>query len=126
MQNPLDDTRRESQWCTMLVAEGAWRLAAVAVWWFNRAWLARLVQRAIRSATPGLSADVVGLLESVANVAVQGVVALVLLGSLGVDVTSLVAGFGLLGFALAYALEDVISNVLCGSKERPNAKRKEK
>lgn len=36
------------------------------------------------------------------------------LGTLGVDVSALVAGLGLTGFALGFALKDVISNVLAG------------
>lgn len=36
------------------------------------------------------------------------------LGTLGVNVTALVTGLGLTGFALGYALRDVLSNVLSG------------
>ena len=36
------------------------------------------------------------------------------LGTFGVDVTALVAGLGLTGFALGFALKDIISNVLAG------------
>ena len=36
------------------------------------------------------------------------------LGTLGIDVTALVAGVGLTGFALGFALKDIISNVLAG------------
>lgn len=36
------------------------------------------------------------------------------LGTLGVDVSALVAGLGLTGFALGFALKDSISNVLSG------------
>ncbi len=36
------------------------------------------------------------------------------LGTIGVDVSSLVAGLGLTGFALGFALKDMISNVLSG------------
>ena len=36
------------------------------------------------------------------------------LSNLGVDVSALVAGLGLTGFALGFALKDVISNVLAG------------
>ncbi len=36
------------------------------------------------------------------------------LGTLGVDVTALVASLGLTGFALGFALKDVISNALSG------------
>lgn len=36
------------------------------------------------------------------------------LGTLGVDVSALVAGLGLTGFALGFALKDVLSNTLSG------------
>src|SRR5262245_31777881 len=36
------------------------------------------------------------------------------LGTLGVDVSALVAGLGLTGFALGFALQDIIANVLSG------------
>jgi len=36
------------------------------------------------------------------------------LGTLGVDVSALVAGLGLTGFALGFALKDMISNLLSG------------
>lgn len=36
------------------------------------------------------------------------------LGTIGVDVTALVAGLGLTGFALGFALKDTISNILSG------------
>ena len=36
------------------------------------------------------------------------------LGTLGVDVTAMVAGLGLTGFALGFALKDTISNLLAG------------
>ena len=36
------------------------------------------------------------------------------LGTMGVDVTALVAGLGLTGFALGFALRDAVSNLLAG------------
>jgi len=36
------------------------------------------------------------------------------LGTLGVNVTALVAGLGLTGFALGFALKDSVSNLLAG------------
>ena len=36
------------------------------------------------------------------------------LGTLGIDITALVAGLGLTGFALGFALKDTISNLLAG------------
>ena len=36
------------------------------------------------------------------------------LGTVGIDITALVAGVGLTGFALGFALKDIVSNVLSG------------
>src|SRR5918996_5146829 len=36
------------------------------------------------------------------------------LGTLGIDVSALVAGLGLTGFALGFALRDILSNILAG------------
>ena len=40
--------------------------------------------------------------------------AITALGTMGIDVAALVAGLGLTGFALGFALKDVVSNVLAG------------
>ena len=40
--------------------------------------------------------------------------ALTALGVLGVNITALVAGLGLTGFAVGFALKDIISNLLAG------------
>ncbi len=37
------------------------------------------------------------------------------LGTLGIDVTAMVAGLGLTGFALGFALKDALSNLLAGA-----------
>ena len=41
--------------------------------------------------------------------------ALMALGKMGINVTALVAGLGLTGFALGFALKDILSNVLAGA-----------
>ena len=37
------------------------------------------------------------------------------LGTIGINVSALVAGLGLTGFALGFALKDVVSNLIAGS-----------
>jgi len=50
-----------------------------------------------------------------ANSVVLTLVALVTaLGTMGIDVSALVAGLGLTGFALGFALKDTISNIISG------------
>ena len=57
------------------------------------------------------------LLASVARIALIALIVLGLitaLGTLGVNITGIVAGLGLTGFALGFALKDSISNLLAG------------
>ena len=80
-------------------------------------WLvARIGQAVIAYAAPRVRADtgVVLLLSRVYyySVLIFGIVTA--LGASGVDVTALVAGLGLTGFALGFALKDVLSNLLSG------------
>jgi small conductance mechanosensitive channel len=54
------------------------------------------------------------LLASIAHVSLNGLGVITALGTLGVNIMGLVAGLGLTGFALGFALKDSISNVLAG------------
>ena len=54
------------------------------------------------------------LLASVAHVSLNALGVITALGTLGVNITGIVAGLGLTGFALGFALKDSISNLLAG------------
>jgi small conductance mechanosensitive channel len=54
------------------------------------------------------------LLASVARISLVVLGLITALGTLGVNITGIVAGLGLTGFALGFALKDSISNVLAG------------
>jgi small-conductance mechanosensitive channel len=54
------------------------------------------------------------LLARVLRVAILIIGLITALGTIGIDVTALVAGLGLTGFALGFALQDIIGNVLAG------------
>jgi small conductance mechanosensitive channel len=54
------------------------------------------------------------LLGQISKTAVFAFGAITALGTLGVNVSALVAGLGLTGFALGFALKDALSNMLCG------------
>lgn len=84
----------------------------LVVLWLIGSGVQRLVQRvfAARAVSPDLI-FFVGRSAKIALVTLGGVTAL---GTLGVDVTALVAGLGLVGFALGFALKDMISNALAG------------
>ena len=58
--------------------------------------------------------DLLFFLKSAAKWAINIFGLVVALGTLGVDVTALVAGLSLTGFALGYALKDVVSNSIAG------------
>jgi small-conductance mechanosensitive channel len=58
--------------------------------------------------------DLLDLLGRVAGVALLVFGMVTALGTLGIDVSALVAGLGLTGFALGFAFRDVLSNVLAG------------
>lgn len=61
-----------------------------------------------------VDADVLNLLTNSLNTLIVIVGILTALGTIGVDVTALVASLGLTGFALGFALRDVLSNIVAG------------
>ena len=61
-----------------------------------------------------LNAHLTSLLARTAKITVLIFGVITVLGTLGVDVSALVAGLGLTGFALGFALKDTISNLLAG------------
>ena len=78
--------------------------------------LVKLVCRIVRSLTTRLELDEslsMLFLRSV-RIGLWGLGLITVLGTLGVDVTAMVAGLGLTGFALGFALKDTISNLLSG------------
>ena len=75
--------------------------------------LAIVIRKIIRKAggATGIDSSVVNLLARVANVAwIMGLVTA--LGTVGIDVSAIVASLGLTGFAVGFALKDSISNLL--------------
>jgi small conductance mechanosensitive channel len=64
--------------------------------------------------TRGIDRDLARFLGRAVRVAMLVFGAVTALGTAGVDVAALVAGLGLTGFALGFALKDVISNALAG------------
>ncbi|MBC8326145.1 MAG: mechanosensitive ion channel [Verrucomicrobia subdivision 3 bacterium] len=80
-------------------------------------WIAsRIVRKTISAAGEKASLDysVVRLLAMAARVTLLVAGLITALGTLGVDVSALVAGLGLTGFALGFAVKDTISNILAG------------
>ena len=61
-----------------------------------------------------LDPDLIGLLGRAARVTLAAFGVVTALGTVGVDVRALVTGLGLTGFALGFALRDIVSNTLAG------------
>jgi small conductance mechanosensitive channel len=90
---------------------------AVSILIFLVFWLvSKIVRRIIHGigAAANLEAEVRELVEDVAGIIVLAFGLITALATLGINVTALVAGLGLTGFALGFALQDIIANTLSG------------
>jgi small conductance mechanosensitive channel len=89
--------------------------AAVAI--FFGFWLAgRLLRGIVRrfGNTRRLSQDVVNMMVQIAETSLLIFGTITALGTIGIDIWAMVAGLGLVGFALGFALKDLLSNFLAG------------
>jgi small-conductance mechanosensitive channel len=87
-------------------------LSLVAGAWIGALVVYAVIGRVARRAA--LDAELIGLVQRTVKAALVVLGVVTGLGTLGVDVSALVAGLGLTGFALGFALKDVLSNVLAG------------
>ncbi len=111
----LDQLNLASFWplaLKLLVAAGAALLVFLAFW--IAAWIVKALVRRLAAAGRPERRDVVNLLGTTARWTILGFGAVTALGTLGVDITGLIAGLGLTGFALGFALKDVISSIVAG------------
>ncbi|VAW65144.1 hypothetical protein MNBD_GAMMA10-2625 [hydrothermal vent metagenome] len=78
--------------------------------------LSKLIRKLITTTAERLKLDknISSLLARMSNVTLVIFGIITALGTLGINVSALVAGLGLTGFALGFALKDTISNFLCG------------
>ena len=78
--------------------------------------LVKIAKRIIISAAERLKLDsnLTSLLTRTSNITLLIFGFVTALGTLGINVSALVAGLGLTGFALGFALKDTISNLLSG------------
>ncbi len=86
--------------------------AVFAGFWIGGGVACRVIRRL--GETQSIDDSLTSLLGRVAKIGLLLFGAITALGTLGVDVTALVAGLGLTGFALGFALKDIVSNVLAG------------
>lgn len=82
------------------------------LFWIGGMILQRIVIR--MGSIRGIDADLSRFLGRVARVTMMIVGGVMALGTAGVEVGALVAGLGLTGFALGFALKDIVSNVVAG------------
>ncbi len=78
--------------------------------------LAKIIKRTITRAAERLQLDgnLTSLFARTSSIVLMIFGCVTALGTLGIDVSALVAGLGLTGFALGFALKDTISNLLSG------------
>ncbi len=85
---------------------------------FIALFLASAVRKKVLGIAERLPTDSKGIANLIANtlyVAVLTVGVVTSLGSLGVNLNTLITGLGLTGFAVGFALKDIISNILAGA-----------
>lgn len=78
--------------------------------------ISKVVRRIIRRVgeTTRLPPEVASLVADVVSVTILGFGIITALGTVGIDIGAMIAGLGLTGFALAFALQDIISSTLAG------------
>ena len=85
----------------------------LAAFWVGSTICKKVIRRVARSQDPGRQ-DVINLLAEIARLALLVFGAVTALGTVGVNISALVAGLGLTGFALGFAFRDALSNILAG------------
>ena len=85
---------------------------------FGGFWLASVIAKKIicnvGKATDPARQDILNLIGQIARITLLVFGTVTALGTLGVNVSALVAGLGLTGFALGFAFRDALSNLLAG------------
>jgi len=87
-------------------------VAVLAAFWIAAALAAAAIARVGRSRR--LDPDVIGLLAQSSKIALLVFGMITALGTMGIDVSAMVAGVGLTSLALGLALKEVVSNAIAG------------
>ncbi|MEX2560591.1 MAG: mechanosensitive ion channel domain-containing protein [Pirellulales bacterium] len=87
-------------------------LLVLLLFWLAASLLARFIHRVGTRAR--VNSDVLSLMSWTAKITVFTFGAVTACATLGIDVGALVAGLGLTGFAIGFAVKDIISNLLAG------------
>ena len=110
----MDEVIRQMTTQLLEVAPGIFLGVAVfVVFWVASGLVRRAIVRLAQRATDERR-DVWLILANASGYALLAFGAIAGLGTIGIDVTALVAGLGLTGFALGFALRDALSNILAG------------
>lgn len=97
---------------TRKIPRAAASLLIVLVFWFAGSLVDRFIRRMGTKAN--INPDVLGLLAWSGKIVVLSFGVVTACGTVGIDIGALVAGLGLTGFAIGFALKDIISNWLSG------------
>jgi len=81
--------------------------------WIVSSIISRIILQISKRSDPS-KRDVIELLAQITRVSVLVFGTVTALGTVGVNVSALVAGLGLTGFALGFAFRDALSNILAG------------
>lgn len=89
-----------------------WAIVVLVLFWF----LSWMILRVIQRVGTGMKANqvIVDLISQIVKFLVLGIGLVCALATLGIDVTAVIASFGIAGFAIGFALKDVLSNVMSG------------
>lgn len=107
---PISELEKQAALFAPKLAAGLLILAAS---WLVSSFLNQLMRRIARRSEPAKQ-DVIELLAQVSRVSLIVFGGVTALGTVGVNVSALVAGLGLTGFALGFAFRDALSNMLAG------------
>ncbi len=81
---------------------------------YGIAWITRKIAVKLSRKMDTDKSTVIRLVGSIFKAVIIILGLITALGTLGIDITALVAGLGLTGFALGFALKDALSNLLAG------------
>jgi small conductance mechanosensitive channel len=87
-------------------------LVLFIIFWLVSKFARRIIRRIGKETE--LPAEVCSLVADVVGVTILGFGIITALGTIGIDIGAMIAGLGLTGFALAFALQDIISSTLAG------------
>lgn len=81
--------------------------------WLGSAFFQKAIRRVYEISEPSKK-DALHLLSQTVKIGLLALGVVTALGTMNVDVSALVAGLGLTGFALGFALRDILSNLVAG------------